>query len=115
VCCVRISGKKLLSIFFFDCPSSATRWFALGVIWNEGANIHEKLQIARQGFIQPFFMEIVMIGAWCIWNERNALIFNGKAPSLASWKADFKKEVVDHFCRIKPTLHQSIQSWLDAL
>jgi hypothetical protein len=28
--------------------------------------------------MQPFFMEIVMIGAWCIWKERNDFIFNGR-------------------------------------
>jgi hypothetical protein len=37
----------------------------------------------------PFFMEVFMIAAWCIWNERNAWIFNGKTPSLAAWKLSF--------------------------
>jgi hypothetical protein len=53
---------------------------------------HRKLTlyIAKQEFSQPFFMEIFMIAAWCLWNERNVLIFNGKAPRVASWKASFK-------------------------
>jgi hypothetical protein len=34
-------------------------------------------------------MEVFMIAAWCIWNERNAWIFNGKTPSLAAWKLSF--------------------------
>jgi len=59
------------------------RWFALGIIWDENANIHEKLYIAKQGFMQPFFfMEVFMIGAWCLWNERNDLIFNGNVPNF---------------------------------
>jgi hypothetical protein len=101
--------EETVEHLFFTCPSSVTRWFALGISWNEDANIHEKLHLAPLDFMYPFFMEIVMIGAWCIWNERNALIFNGKVPSLHSWKAAFKKEVNDHFIRIKPSLHQSVQ------
>jgi hypothetical protein len=69
----------------------------------------------QTGFPTPFFMEIFMIGAWCIWNERNAQIFDGKVPNLSSWKASFKKEVNAHLFRIKQSLHQSVHSWLDAL
>ena len=63
----------------------------------------------------PFFMEIFMVGAWSLWNERNALIFNGKIPSLAAWKNSFKHEVSAHLIRIKPCFHQSIRLWLNAL
>ena len=87
----------------------------MGIAWSVDGNIHEKLFTTKQEFSYPFFMEVVMIGAWCIWNERNALIFNGKVPGLLSWKTAFKKVVGDHLCRIKFSLHQSIQMWLDAL
>jgi hypothetical protein len=70
--------EETVEHLFFNCPASTSRWFALGIIWHETANIHEKLHIAKQSFMQPFFMEIVMIGAWCIWKERNDFIFNGR-------------------------------------
>jgi hypothetical protein len=38
-------------------------------------------------------MEIFMIGAWTIWNERNYYIFNHKPPSFTSWESSFKAEV----------------------
>jgi len=28
-----------------------------------------------------------MVSAWCIWNKRSTIIFEGTAPSLSSWKA----------------------------
>jgi hypothetical protein len=56
--------------------------------------MHRKLLIAKRDFQQPFFMEIFMIGAWCLWKERNNLIFNNKPPRLASWKVSFKEEVL---------------------
>jgi hypothetical protein len=68
---------------FFDSSSSVSRWFSLGLVWDENATIHHKIYSAKYDFNQPFFMEIFMIGAWAIWKERNDLIFNHKPPSLA--------------------------------
>jgi hypothetical protein len=56
-----------------------------------------------------------MIGAWCIWKQRNEVIFDSKPPLLAVWKANFKALVLDHLCRIKSNLHPSIKIWLSAL
>jgi len=108
-------AEETIEHLFFSCSSSNCRWFVLGIIWNDAGNIFEKLSTVKQAFPFPFFMEVVMIGAWCIWKERNALIFNGKAPNLSTWKIDFKREVRGHLCRIKTSLHDSISSWLDAL
>jgi hypothetical protein len=46
---------------------------------------------------------------------RNEVIFDGKPPHLAVWKANFKALVLDHLCRIKSSLHPSIKLWLSAL
>jgi hypothetical protein len=100
---------------FFDCQSVACRWFALGITWNTHLNIHQMIQAAKLDFAQPFFMEIFMLGAWCIWNERNDLIFNGKPPCLAAWKLAFKAQVSEHLIRIKASLHPSILLWIQAL
>jgi hypothetical protein len=114
VLCLDLIEETLDHLFFF-CSSSEARWFAIGISWDEGADIHERILIAKRHFGLPFFMEVVMIGAWCIWNERNDLIFNGKLPCLASWKSQFKKEVLLHLYRIKPSLHPAIRSWLSSL
>jgi hypothetical protein len=31
-------------------------------------------------------MEIFLIGAWCIWTQRNEVIFDGKPPHLEAWR-----------------------------
>jgi hypothetical protein len=112
-CCVLCQNnvEETIEHLFFDCPSAISRWFVLGIVWEEGAGIQEKLIFARRIFPHPFFMEIFMIGAWCIWNERNALIFDG----IGSWKAVFKKEVNEHLFKIKQRLHSSIRQWFEAL
>jgi hypothetical protein len=107
--------EETIEHLFFDCPSAAARWFVLGIVWDENPSIHEKLYLAKGEFQYPFFIEIFLIGAWCLWNERNAFIFNGEIPRIGSWKTTFKKEVSDHLFRIKQSLHQSVLLWLDAL
>ena len=115
-CVLCLDGaEETLEHLFFDCPSAVSRWFALGITWEENASVHQKVFLSKQSFIKPFFMEILMVAAWCIWNERNALIFNGKIPNLASWKSAFKKELKDHFIKLKPGLHHSNRCWFNAL
>jgi hypothetical protein len=98
--------EETMEHLFFDCPSATNRWFALGIQWNENSNIHHKILLAEQQFNLPFFMEIFMIGARAIWNERNDYVFNHKPPSCASWKARFKSEVRDHLVKIKKVMTQ---------
>jgi hypothetical protein len=109
------SIEEIAKHLFFDCPSIVSRWFVLGIIWEENLSIYQWLYQTKQAFVQAFFMKIFMIGAWCLWNQRNAFIFNRKPPCLAAWKADFKSLVKDHLIRIKPVYHSSIKLWLRAL
>lgn len=116
-CCVLCQDfiEETREHLFFDCSTAITRWFALGIIWEEGLNIHDRLAVAKRDFPHPFFMEVFMIGSWCIWNERNALNFDGKAPNFNSWNTAFKKEITAHLFKIKQSLHHSVRVWLNAL
>lgn len=98
---------------FFYCSRAIGRWFSIGLSWSDHVDIHQKIYEAKQEFAYPFFMEIFLIGAWCIWKERYDMIFNNKAPSIARWKSAFKEEVTNHLFRIKiqagtPPLHQAL-------
>jgi hypothetical protein len=107
--------KKLLSISFSVALLlliDGSPWVLFG---GENLSVHQKILQARTVFGLPFFMEIFLIGAWCIWKQRNEVIFYGKPPHLAVWKANFKALVLDHFCRFKSSLHPSIKIWLSAL
>jgi hypothetical protein len=50
---------------FLDCTLAVSRWYSLGILWDENSNVHHKLYIAKQYVSRPFFMEVFMIGAWC--------------------------------------------------
>jgi hypothetical protein len=89
------SEEETAAHLFFNCPAAASRWFALGIVWEENLSVHQKLLQAQLVFGQPFFIEIFMIGASCLWKQRNDVIFEGKTPHLAAWKAIFKALVMD--------------------
>jgi hypothetical protein len=52
---------------FFSYPAAVNRWFALGIVWGANLSVHQKILQARVVSGLPFFMEIFLIGAWCIW------------------------------------------------
>jgi hypothetical protein len=88
---------------FFECSSVVSRWFLLGITWDEHSNVHQKIFIAKDEFKQPFFMEIYWIGAWCLWNEKNDYIFKSKAPSIAVWRSS-KEDKCSSFIHILDTV-----------
>jgi hypothetical protein len=97
VSCASVVLRKLLNIFSLLVP--------LRFVWEENLNVHQKLYQAKREFGQPFFMEVFVIGVWCLWNQGNEVIFDRKAPCLAAWKVAFKAQVLDHLVIIKPSLH----------
>lgn len=84
---------------FFECISSATRWFILAFKWEVGDSISQMIIQKKEQLQIPFFMDLFMICAWCIWKERNDYIFNHKVPSPSAWKQCFISEVRLHLCR----------------
>jgi len=97
---VMMISRRHLCISFFECTSSATRWFILGIQWKIQVSI---CQMIAQKKAQPFLMDFFMISAWCIWKERNDCIFNHKVPSPLAWKQRFISEVKLHLCRFNPS------------
>ena len=61
---------------FFTCPFSQACWQHLGVQWNLAMDFFHMLLHAKEGFSNPFFMEVFIISAWQIWKQRNNFIFS---------------------------------------
>jgi hypothetical protein len=100
---------------FFECSSSVARWFAIGIQWEQHDDVFHMIQHQRDTHTGPYFMDLFMISAWCIWKERNDFIFNFKNPSLANWKQRFKNEVKLHLSRLPSSKHGLVMNWLNSL
>ena len=73
-------GEDTTHHLFFDCASSVTRWFSFGLLWSPQGSVYQLLDQHMLTMQLPFFIETFVIAAWCIQNESNVSIFNGKLP-----------------------------------
>jgi hypothetical protein len=46
--------EETLEHLFFDCSCAATRWFSLGIVWNDEAQVNHKI-MRQDCFPLPFF------------------------------------------------------------
>jgi hypothetical protein len=72
-----IGDEETTLHLFFHYESARVRCETLGIRWPRVPNCYQKLIIARRTCSTPFFMEVFLIAAWCIWKEHNAQIFEG--------------------------------------
>ena len=114
--CVLCSNPPVETMehLFFQCCFSKECWELLGIHWNNNGNHLDWIAQAKQTWNKCMFMEIFMVGAWSIWKERNALIFEGIAPTIASWKLRFKKDFEILVHRTKPELHTFIHTFVNS-
>ena len=75
--------EETTSRLSFDCSASITRWFSIAIICNDSLDINQKIENKKAEFGSLFFIEIFMEATWCIWKERNSLIFDGKIPRVS--------------------------------
>lgn len=67
---------------FFHCAFAKTCWAYLCGSFTPVANVHLNVESLKRKLKVPFFMEIIIMGAWSIWKVRNDFIFNQRIPSL---------------------------------
>jgi hypothetical protein len=60
----------------------------------------------------PFFMEIIILLAWSIWQTRNSWIFNNLDPSVQCCRRIFKKEFSLVLLKAKPSLLLAMDAWI---
>ena len=100
---------------FFECTFSQSFWWALGIEWNVDLNLYQMMQDDKRRLSLDFFMEIMIIGCWIIWDQRNDAIFNGNPPNIQRCISKFRATFTLTMHRAKPSLKEGMQSWIDTL
>jgi len=60
-----------------------------------------------------FFMDVIIVMSWCIWMQRNDLIFKGVQPSPESYFQYFVSCL--SYLRAKSRYKAPMSTWLEAL
>ncbi|VAH81402.1 unnamed protein product [Triticum turgidum subsp. durum] len=69
LCGMRI--EETIEHLFFECQFSQICWASLGFSWQQGGTRLEHIEVAKETWARPLFMEAFLIAAWSIWKERN--------------------------------------------
>ena len=59
-------GEETTQHLFFDCTSSVTRWFSLGLLWSPQGSVYQLLDQHMLTLQLPLLIETFVIAAWCI-------------------------------------------------
>lgn len=71
---------------FFECEFSTACWNVLNIHWDTTLEMQEMLRVTARNWNQDMFKEMMMLGTWNIWKQRNACYFDKITPTLQSWK-----------------------------
>jgi hypothetical protein len=73
------------------------------------------LEEGKSRWAGKLFMEIFLLSSWNIWKERNICYFDGVPPSIDSWRARLKADLLLLVHRTKTSLHPVILYFVDRL
>ena len=100
---------------FFSCDFSQNFWWKINEEWNTDLEFIDMLMEAKRRSSNPFFKIAMIAGCWSIWNHRNSIIFDGNHRDPDLCYDFFKASVHDIRHRVKPSLKEGMQSWIDLL
>ena len=100
---------------FFSCKFSMEFWNKLGESWDIELQFNDMIMDAKNRSGNNFFKIAMMAGCWSLWNHRNKIIFDNEQRSMNTCSAFFKASIEDIRHRVKPSLKEGMQAWIDNL
>lgn len=76
---------------FWDCHFAQECWNTIIPGRKRGTSIFEDINLAKLHLPKQFASEIVMLGCWNLWTQRNDKIFGQQQQSVQAWRFFFKK------------------------
>ena len=113
VCCLS-NVEEDLAHLFITCTFAKECWASIGLMvyhynpWTVFNSLKGQLNVT-------FFMETIILMSWCIWMQRNDLIFRGLHNHPSNCKLHFKRAFALVVHRAKAHHKEAMSSWLEAL
>ena len=106
--------EETLEHLFLHCPFAHNCWASINLFVGN-SNPFVTLEQFRDQLNVPFFMDVIIVMSWCIWMQRNDLIFRGILPSQAACLRHFKSEFALVILWAKARYKDQMSLWLEAL
>ena len=78
-----------------------------------GINVLDELRIMVDHLPAQFTMEIVIMGCWNLWMQRNAKIFGNITPSVQSWRIQLRNDLQLILLRTKNKHRNAFEQWIE--
>jgi hypothetical protein len=109
------SVEETVHHLFLDCQFAKDCWNMLGITIQDGTDIFQAVNQIRDQSHPVFFLVVVILMCWAIWNVRNDLIFKGRPPDPSVAKDIFLKEIKILSLRVKVKLSGTFDLWIQNL
>ena len=107
--------EETVEHLFFECQFTQPCWASFGLSWQQGGTRLQNIEVAKETWARPLFMETFLLAACSIWKEQNNKHFRGIAPSRDSWLKRFKEDYSLLTYRVKEKHKHLIPALLDTL
>ena len=115
IACVlcNIQTEETCLHLFWDCDFAQDCWDSICPNRRRGISTIDYFMLLLAHLDCPIAKEIIIMGVWHIWMQRNNEIFNNKRHSTALWRELLKKDMILLAYRIKERHNNFLHSWID--
>lgn len=99
---------------FWDCPFALSCRDSIITHKNIGISVLDEIIFLTQALPTPIAMEIVIIGCWQLWMQRNSKIFKTQPPLVTSWRRLLKIDLLLVRHRVKRKFEDILWNWNEA-
>ena len=97
----------------WDCDFALNSWSSILGQRYRGISVFDEVSLSIQALSTPIAMEVIIMGCWNIWMQRNGVILKAILASVLSWRASSRADLLLLKHRIKDKFADSLSSWID--
>ena len=110
---VALLNLQKLSFICWDCSFAHRWWVTLIPFKRRGTSIYEETCLALDQIPKEFGLELIILGYWHIWTQRNRKIFRNERSTVQNWRRNLSSNLSLLQHRIKPKFRDGLVQWID--
>ncbi|TVU31700.1 hypothetical protein EJB05_23398, partial [Eragrostis curvula] len=110
-----LQREETLRHLFLKCNFARACWDSIGLHIPGSAATTETVKRLKRQLNVNFYMEVIILMSWSIWQTRNNWIFNNIDPTIEGCRQMFKKEMLLVVHRAKQKYFPALTSWIENL